>query len=360
MFEPFYDSYGAAIAMAGAQRRVVPLEPPDWSFDPGRLAAAVTPRTRLILLNSPHNPTGKVFSRQELELVAACCVEHDLLAVTDEVYEHLVFEGRHEPLCTLPGMAERTVTVSSAGKTFAFTGWKVGWVCGPEPLVAGGAHRQAVPHLRQRGALPTGGGRRIGPARRVLQWGRPGAASGAGPAMCGAGCGRIRGVPTARDLFRHYRRCRVWRHRRDVLLPDPARTLWSGGSAGRGVLRRSPPAPATGALCLLQAAGSARRRRAPAGAVARVSADVACPSGRGSAGPPDPVGPRFSRCHSCSSVCHLRSRAAGLAPRMPNRTGIRGGPVGPEQEAQPEAQASGLVVRSVTLGGGDRAPGRRE
>jgi N-succinyldiaminopimelate aminotransferase len=136
VFEPFYDSYGAAIAMAGAQRRVVPLDPPDWSFDPGRLAAAVTPRTRLILLNSPHNPTGKVFSRQELELVAACCVEHDLLAVTDEVYEHLVFEGCHEPLCTLPGMAERTVTVSSAGKTFAFTGWKVGWACGPEPLVA--------------------------------------------------------------------------------------------------------------------------------------------------------------------------------------------------------------------------------
>jgi N-succinyldiaminopimelate aminotransferase len=136
VFEPFYDSYGAAIALAGAQRRVVPLEPPDWSFDPARLAAAVTPRTRLILLNTPHNPTGKVFSPQELEVVARCCVDHDLLAVTDEVYEHLVFEGRHWPLCTWPGMAERTVTISSAGKTFAFTGWKVGWACGPAPLVA--------------------------------------------------------------------------------------------------------------------------------------------------------------------------------------------------------------------------------
>jgi N-succinyldiaminopimelate aminotransferase len=136
VFEPFYDSYGAAIAMAGAQRRVVPLEPPDWSFDPDRLAAAVTPRTRLLLLNSPHNPTGKVFSRQELDVVAACCQEHDLLAVTDEVYEHLVFEGEHVPLCTLPGMAERTLSVSSAGKTFSFTGWKVGWVSGPAPLVA--------------------------------------------------------------------------------------------------------------------------------------------------------------------------------------------------------------------------------
>jgi N-succinyldiaminopimelate aminotransferase len=136
VFEPFYDSYGAAIAMAGAQRRIVSLEPPDWSFDPERLAAAVTPRTRLVLLNSPHNPTGKVFGREELDAVARCCVDHDLLAVTDEVYEHLVFEGRHVPLCTLPGMAERTLTISSAGKTFAFTGWKVGWACGPASLVA--------------------------------------------------------------------------------------------------------------------------------------------------------------------------------------------------------------------------------
>ncbi len=136
VFEPFYDSYGAAIAMAGAQRRVVPLEPPGWSFDMDRLAAAVTPRTRVILLNTPHNPTGKVFSTTELEAVARVCREHDLLAVTDEVYEHLVFEGRHVPLCTLPGMADRTITVSSAGKTFAFTGWKVGWACGPPPLVA--------------------------------------------------------------------------------------------------------------------------------------------------------------------------------------------------------------------------------
>ena len=136
VFEPFYDSYGAAIALAGAQRRVVPLEPPDWSFDPERLVAAVTPRTRLVLLNSPHNPTGKVFSPEELEMVADLCRRHDLLAVTDEVYEHLIFEGRHVPLCTLPGMAARTLTVSSAGKTFAFTGWKVGWVCGPAPLVA--------------------------------------------------------------------------------------------------------------------------------------------------------------------------------------------------------------------------------
>jgi N-succinyldiaminopimelate aminotransferase len=136
VFEPFYDSYGAAIAMAGAQRRVVPLQPPGWSFDADRLAAAITPRTRLVLVNSPHNPTGKVFSAEELESIAAVCVRHDLLAVTDEVYEHLIFEGRHVPLATRPGMAERTITISSAGKTFAFTGWKVGWATGPAPLVA--------------------------------------------------------------------------------------------------------------------------------------------------------------------------------------------------------------------------------
>jgi N-succinyldiaminopimelate aminotransferase len=134
-FEPFYDSYTAAIALAGAVRTTVALQPPDWSFDPGRLAAAIAPRTRLVLLNSPHNPTGKVFSDDELAEVARLCVERDLLVVTDEVYEHLVFDGHHRPLATLPGMWERTLTVSSAGKTFSFTGWKVGWVTGPADLV---------------------------------------------------------------------------------------------------------------------------------------------------------------------------------------------------------------------------------
>jgi N-succinyldiaminopimelate aminotransferase len=135
-FEPYYDSYAASIAMAGATRRVVQLRPPDYRFDADALSDAVSPRTRLVLLNSPHNPTGKVFSRAELEHVASLCIEHDLLAVTDEVYEHLVFDGEHVPLATLPGMRDRTVTISSGGKTFSCTGWKVGWACAPEPLVA--------------------------------------------------------------------------------------------------------------------------------------------------------------------------------------------------------------------------------
>jgi N-succinyldiaminopimelate aminotransferase len=136
MFEPTYDSYAACAAMAGAVPRLVRLHPPDWSFDSADLAAAFGPRTRLVLLNSPHNPTGKVFTPAELDQVAGLCRDHDVLAVTDEVYEHLVFEGAHVPLATLPGMAERTVTISSGGKTFSFTGWKVGWVCAAAPLVA--------------------------------------------------------------------------------------------------------------------------------------------------------------------------------------------------------------------------------
>jgi N-succinyldiaminopimelate aminotransferase len=135
-FEPWYDAYAADAALAGAVRRTVTLHPPEYGFDVDALRAAVTPRTRFVLLNSPHNPTGKVLTRAELAEIAAVCVDHDLLAVTDEVYEHLVFEGEHVPLCTLPGMAERTLTISSAGKTFSFTGWKIGWATGPAELVS--------------------------------------------------------------------------------------------------------------------------------------------------------------------------------------------------------------------------------
>jgi N-succinyldiaminopimelate aminotransferase len=152
VFEPLYDSYAAGIAMAGAHRRVVTLRPPGWEFDPQQLEAAVTPRTKLVLLNSPHNPTGKVFTRAELELVADVCRGYDLVAVTDEVYEHLVFDGEHVPLATLPGMAERTVAISSLGKTFSVTGWKVGWASGPAELVAG--VRAAKQYLSFSGGTP--------------------------------------------------------------------------------------------------------------------------------------------------------------------------------------------------------------
>ena len=134
--QPTYDSYGAAVAMAGARLRPVTLHAPEFALDVDELRRAVTPRTRLLLVNSPHNPTGKVLDDDELAAIAAICVERDLIAVTDEVYEHLVFDGVHRPLSTLPGMAERTLSISSAGKTFSCTGWKVGWATGPAPLVA--------------------------------------------------------------------------------------------------------------------------------------------------------------------------------------------------------------------------------
>jgi N-succinyldiaminopimelate aminotransferase len=136
MFEPYYDAYPALVAMAGATHRVVRLVPPTWGFDPDELRRAITARTRLIIVNSPNNPTGKVFGRDELELIAAVCRDHDLIAVTDEVYEHLIFDGDHIPLAGFEGMAERTVTISSAGKTFSVTGWKIGWACAIPPLIA--------------------------------------------------------------------------------------------------------------------------------------------------------------------------------------------------------------------------------
>jgi N-succinyldiaminopimelate aminotransferase len=134
-FEPYYDSYAACIAMAGATRVPVTLRPPDFRPDLNALRAAVTPRTRLLLVNSPHNPTGMVLTRDELAAIATLASERDLIVVSDEVYEHIVFGAEHVPLATLPGMAERTLTVSSAGKTFSFTGWKVGWATGTPDLV---------------------------------------------------------------------------------------------------------------------------------------------------------------------------------------------------------------------------------
>jgi N-succinyldiaminopimelate aminotransferase len=138
VFEPYYDSYAAIIALSGGVRRPVTLRPDGgrFTFDPDELRAAITPRTKVVLLNSPHNPTGTVFSRGELEIIAGLCREHDLTVVTDEVYEYLTFDdAEHVPIATLPGMRERTVAISSAGKTFSVTGWKTGWITAPPEFV---------------------------------------------------------------------------------------------------------------------------------------------------------------------------------------------------------------------------------
>ena len=137
VFEPFYENYGPDAILTGATPRYVALEPPDWSFDPDELRAAVSPRSRAIVLNSPHNPTGKVFTRHELEQIAAVAREFDLVVFTDEIYEHLVYEGEHIPMATLPGMRDRTVAVNSMSKTYSVTGWRVGWVIASPPLTAG-------------------------------------------------------------------------------------------------------------------------------------------------------------------------------------------------------------------------------
>lgn len=136
-FEPFYDAYDADAVLAQATLVPVRLEWPDFALDSDRLASAITPRTRAILVNTPHNPTGHVFSRAELEQIAELAIAHDLIVITDEVYEHLAFdEHRHIPMASLPGMRDRTITISSGGKTFATTGWKVGWVTGSAELVS--------------------------------------------------------------------------------------------------------------------------------------------------------------------------------------------------------------------------------
>jgi aspartate/methionine/tyrosine aminotransferase len=134
VFEPAYDAYGPDVAMAGGVTRVVPLRAPYWAFDPAQLAAAFGPRTRALILNSPHNPTGKVFVPEELEAIAALCRRHDVAVIADQVYSEITFGGPAPSIATLPGMFERTITIDSMGKTFSVTGWKIGWAIAPAPL----------------------------------------------------------------------------------------------------------------------------------------------------------------------------------------------------------------------------------
>ena len=182
VLEPWYENYVPACVLAGAVPRFVPLSEPDFRLDPARLSRAITPRTRLILVNTPGNPSGRVFAREELEAIARMCVRHGLIAVTDEIYEHMWYDGhRHVSLASLPGMADRTVTLSGLGKTYAVTGWRVGWaiaapgltalvrkvhdyltICAPTPFQSAGVAALALPDAYYRGL------RRTYAARRAL------------------------------------------------------------------------------------------------------------------------------------------------------------------------------------------------
>jgi len=138
VFEPFYENYGPGCIIADARPIFVPLEPPEFGFDPERLARAVTPRTRAIIFNSPNNPTGRVFSHRDLEIIADLCQRHDLLAITDEIYEHIIYDGLgHTPIATLPGMSERTITISGISKSYSVTGWRVGWAIASPDISVG-------------------------------------------------------------------------------------------------------------------------------------------------------------------------------------------------------------------------------
>ncbi len=169
IFEPYYENYAPDAILSDAVPRYVTLHEPDWSIDPDELRGAFGPRTRGIVVNSPHNPTGKVFSRAELELIADLCVEHDVIAFTDDIYEHLVYDGEHIPLATLPGMAERTVSIHSMSKTYSVTGWRIGWTIASPDAVPGHPPRPRLPDRRRSRAAPGGRRHRAVLPRRVLR-----------------------------------------------------------------------------------------------------------------------------------------------------------------------------------------------
>src|SRR5436190_7115546 len=182
MLDPSYDSYAAVVALAGGTAKAIPLEPPGWRVETAAVEAAMSDRTRVLLVNSPHNPTGHVLDAQELDVLADACRRHDAIALTDEVYEHLLYDGEHIPIATREGMPERTITVSSLGKTHSFTGWKIGWATGPAELVsavrgvkqfltfAGGTPPQhaAVVALDEAGQEPAKLARSLGDKRDLL------------------------------------------------------------------------------------------------------------------------------------------------------------------------------------------------
>ncbi len=257
--DPSYDSYAPIARRAGAAVRPIALDPPGWRVEEAAIEAALSERTRVLVLNSPHNPTGRVLERYELELLAAVCRDHDLIAVTDEVYEHLVYDGAHVPLATLPGMAERTVTTSSLGKTHSLTGWKVGWATGPPDLIA--RVRALKQFLTFAGGTPFQHAAAVGVAMPDDQAGCACARAGGQARPAGRGPARagLRRAAHRRHLLPERGRGADRSRRRARAVPAPAGGGRRGRHPGVGVQRAAGPPGLAGAVRVLQAGRRAGR-----------------------------------------------------------------------------------------------------
>ena len=267
-FEPYYDSYAATIALAGAVRRTSVLRFPSFEVDEASLRAAFSARTRLVLLNSPHNPTGKVFSRAELELICALAREYDAWVVTDEVYEHLTFDGvAHVPVATLPGMWERTISISSSGKTFSATGWKVGWVTGPAPAVAAARTVKQFLTYVASGPFQPAVALALGLDDSVYA-GLAASLERKRDLLCaGLVGGRDDGVAAVGDVLRRGRRGGAGSDRRAGVLSRAPVAVRGGRGPGVGVPRRRGGGAHVGPVRVLQEGRGADRGGVPAGDV---------------------------------------------------------------------------------------------
>ena len=263
VFEPFYENYGPDAILSGAVPRYVTLHEPDWHFDPDELRAAFGPRTRGLVLNSPHNPTGKVFTRSELEQIAELCIEHDVIVFTDDIYEHILYSGTHIPMATLPGMASRTVAVNSLSKTYSVTGWRVGWVIAAPELTSG--IRKVHDFLTVGAAAPLQAAGTVALGLPDAYYASISTAYRERRDTAGGGLegGALPGLRARRRLLRHDRHIRLDRRRRRHLRPTTD-SLPRRRHGARVVLLL---APRTGAvedqICVPEEAGDTARSRGP-------------------------------------------------------------------------------------------------
>ncbi len=274
VFEPFYENYGPDAILSGATPRYVTLHEPDpsgrpsdrpradWWFDPDELAAAFNNRTRAIIINTPNNPTGKVFSRTELASIAALCHKWDVVAIADEIYEHIVYDGhRHVPIATIDGMADRTVTINGLSKTYSVTGWRVGWTISPRPLT--GAIRKVHDFLTVGAPAPLqeAGAVALGLADQYLPGSRGQVQAAAGQAAGHPRAAPLHVLPALRRVLHHDRHQRVRPGRRRGVRPVPGKGRRRGGSSREQLLQEFRERPQQAAVLLLQAGRDARSGR---------------------------------------------------------------------------------------------------